>query len=406
MIQALQPGGNTTLTSFNGTVTVTHSISPDSDIDLTAFLLTENNKVQGDSGIVFFNQPQGPNGVATYFPIQDYQGIRTHRIDFDLSKVPEGINRIAVTLTEASTSNFGNVKNLKALVQSAGVVYELNPAQLSIEKGIVVLELYLRGKDPKLRSSWQGFASGLNGLCEHFGVEVSDEPVKAPLELEPVASIANQTKNEQSHHVNEKKMMPIELQKGQKINLEKKTGAGLGEILINLNWNQTIPKRGLFNELLGSKPIDLDLGCLYEMKNGNKRCVQALGKAFGSFNTSPFIKLDGDDRTGSSMQGENLRINGKKLAQIKRVLIYTFIYGGVSNWQQVDGVVTVKCPQSQDIIVRLDENKSKGTMCAIAMLENKNDETFSVEKIVKFFNGHQQMDRAFGWGLNWSAGRK
>jgi len=184
MNQSLQPGGNTILTSFDGTVTVMHSISTNSDIDLTAFLLTDKNKVQGDSGIIFYNQPKGQNGVATYFPAQDNQSIRTHRIDFDLSKMPQGISRIAVTLTEAGNSSFGNVENLKAMVQSGDIVYELNPAQLSIEKGIVVLEIYLRGKEPKLRSSWQGFSSGLDGLCEHFGVEVSDEPADIPPKLD------------------------------------------------------------------------------------------------------------------------------------------------------------------------------------------------------------------------------
>ena len=44
-------------------------------------------------------------------------------------------------------------------------------------------------------------------------------------------------------------------------------------------------------------------------------------------------------------------------------------------------------------------------MCAIAMLENIND-TFSVEKLVHFFNGHKSMDKAYHWGLRWTAGSK
>lgn len=31
--------------------------------------------------------------------------------------------------------------------------------------------------------------------------------------------------------------MAINLQKGQKVSLKKNTSAGLGEILVNLNWN-------------------------------------------------------------------------------------------------------------------------------------------------------------------------
>ena len=196
--------------------------------------------------------------------------------------------------------------------------------------------------------------------------------------------------------------MAVELRKGQKVSLEKK-GPGLGEVLINLNWSQPV-KKGFFSR----KPaaIDLDLGCLYELKDGRKGCVQALGNAFGSLSAPPWIALDGDDRSGASAAGENLRVNGQKLSLIKRVLIYTFIYEGAANWQQADGVVTVKCPGSQDIIVRMDEYGSQLTMCGIAMLENQNDETFSVEKLVRFFRGHRDLDQAYGWGLNWVAGRK
>lgn len=196
--------------------------------------------------------------------------------------------------------------------------------------------------------------------------------------------------------------MAVELKKGQKVNLEKK-GASLGEVLINLNWSQP-PKRGLFFKR--NNAIDLDLGCLFELQDGRKGCVQALGNAFGSLNQPPFIALDGDDRTGEAVGGENLRVNGNQIAQIRRILVYTFIYEGVANWQQADGVVTVKCPGSEDIVVRMDEYGSKLGMCAIALLENQNNETFSVEKVVRFFKSHPDMDAAFGWGLRWVAGSK
>ena len=133
--------------------------------------------------------------------------------------------------------------------------------------------------------------------------------------------------------------------------------------------------------------------------------MQALGNAFGSLSRAPWIALDGDDRTGSSAGGETLRVNGKMASKIRRILVYTFIYDGVANWQQADGVVTVRCPGSPDIIVRMDEYGSSKGMCAIAMLENSND-TFSVEKLVHFFSGHKSMDKAYHWGLRWTAGSK
>ena len=109
----------------------------------------------------------------------------------------------------------------------------------------------------------------------------------------------------------------VNLQKGQKVSLVKGSN-GLGEVLINLNWKQ--PK-GLF-----AKPIDLDLACLYELKDGSKGVVQALGKQFGSLNEKPYIALDGDDRSGASANGENIRINGRMVSKIKRILIKIWIY--------------------------------------------------------------------------------
>ena len=202
--------------------------------------------------------------------------------------------------------------------------------------------------------------------------------------------------------------MAINLQKGQKVSLEKKCSEGLGEILINLNWNATPVKQGFLSGLLGSSSqgIDLDLGCLYELKDGRKGAVQALGNAFGSLNQAPFVALDGDDRTGAAAAGENLRINGNKISEIRRILVYTFIYDGVANWQQADATVTIKYPGAEDLIVKMDTYNSANRLCGLALFENQNDQTFSVEKIVQFYAGHQYMDQAFHWGLNWMAGRK
>ena len=194
--------------------------------------------------------------------------------------------------------------------------------------------------------------------------------------------------------------MAVELKKGQKVNLVKK-GASLGEILINLNWDK--PKKKLF---FAAKPIDLDLGCLYELQDGRKGAVQALGNSFGSLQSPPYVSLDGDDRTGESEGGENLRVNGNKVVLIKRLLIYTFIYEGAANWREANGVVTLRYPGSEDLIVRMDEYSSTQTMCAIALLENVNGDSFSVEKQVRYFQGHRQMDEAYHWGLKWVAGRK
>ena len=200
--------------------------------------------------------------------------------------------------------------------------------------------------------------------------------------------------------------------KGSKVSLTKKEEANLGEILINLNWNQKITQpKGFFQTLFGasatSQSVDLDLGCLYELKNGTKGCIQALGRNFGSsLNSEPYIVLDGDDRTGENNQGENIRKNGNKISEIKRILLFTYIYEGAVNWADANGIVTIKSNFNEDIIIHMDEHKNNYLMCALAMITNENDNSFSIEKLVEYYPGHKAMDRAYKWNMQWKPGKK
>ena len=141
------------------------------------------------------------------------------------------------------------------------------------------------------------------------------------------------------------------------------------------------------------------------MKNGRVGAVQALGNLFGSLTNSPYIFLDGDDRSGSFEGGETLRVNGKFLNRIQRILIFAFIYEGAANWEEAQAVITLKCPNTPDLIVHMDEYSTKKKTCALALLENVG-ETFSVEKIIRFYHDSQEMDEDFDWGLQWTVGRK
>jgi len=201
--------------------------------------------------------------------------------------------------------------------------------------------------------------------------------------------------------------------KGDSVQLKTKSTGGVGELLVNLNWHQsstsTQPQGGFLSRMFSPSGnqggIDLDVGCLFELQNGQKGAIQALGNCFGNFNQPPYILHCGDDRTGAWTEGENMRINGEKIAEIKRILIYAFIYEGVANWSQADGVVTIKPPSGPEIIVNLDEHRDNQGMCAIALLENVGN-TFNVKKVVQYFPSHPEMDQAFHWGLKWVAGHK
>ncbi|MNP76608.1 hypothetical protein D3C76_1738760 [compost metagenome] len=56
--------------------------------------------------------------------------------------------------------------------------------------------------------------------------------------------------------------------------------------------------------------------------------------------------------------------------------------------------------------MNLDEHDNRKGLCAIALIQNVGDETFSIERVVQYFSGHREMDQAYGWGLNWVTGSK
>lgn len=202
--------------------------------------------------------------------------------------------------------------------------------------------------------------------------------------------------------------MAISLEKGKKVNLRKQEKAGLGEILVNLNWNSKPAKKGLLGSLFGggSKPIDLDLGCLYELKNGKKGTVQALGNAFGSFQQAPYISLDGDDRSGANTGGENMHVNLGDPSAFRRILIFAMIYDGAPNWAAVDGVVTLYPTNGPEVEVRLDSASNQERLCAIALIQSSG-QGVTVTREVQYINGSQSdLDRAYNWGMKWAAGRK
>jgi tellurite resistance protein TerA len=184
-------------------------------------------------------------------------------------------------------------------------------------------------------------------------------------------------------------------------------GATGGQLRVNLQWSAGEQQsRGLFGMRRGNA-VDLDLACLWEFTDGSKGVVQALGNAFNApYHGAPIVRLDGDDRSGSASGGENMFIDLSRVDEIRRILVFTFIYEGVPNWASADGVVMLHPASGPEIEVRLDEPDPSSPTCAIAMLENRGGDLV-VRREVRYIRGGQaDVDAAYGWGMEWARGRK
>jgi tellurite resistance protein TerA len=271
MNSLLQMGANTVLSYPKGTVTVSYENSNMIDISLTAFLLSDSDRVQGDSGIIFYNQPKSISGAASLIPPMNVGHTKVHKIEFDMSKVPAGITKIAITLTEDNHTGFSNVRNLKAEISAGADVIQFVPSVFKNENGIVVLELYVRNGQTKAKSVWRGFDSGLEGLCKLYGVEVDPEEQEQPSEPKAINKqaakepVETQSAPEQKSSLNtlppislEKAKGKINLDKGQKPVLIEKTP----EITATVSW-----KTG----------TDYDIYALVYTKNGRQIDVAMFG---------------------------------------------------------------------------------------------------------------------------------
>lgn len=190
------------------------------------------------------------------------------------------------------------------------------------------------------------------------------------------------------------------------VSLEKKDSAS-GTMRVNLNWDQNPDgKQSAWKTFMnGPSSIDLDLGCLVQMQSGEVGVIQALGDSFGGLHVPPYVMLDKDDRSGASTDGENLFINLDHFSEIKRILVYSFIYQGAPSWEKAKGVVTIHPVGGTPIEVKLDETREGLGMCGIAMIENDNG-SVKIQRVVQYFDGHESLDRTFGFGLRWVAGSK
>ncbi|PHM58871.1 TerD family protein [Xenorhabdus sp. KK7.4] len=380
----LTPGGNAPVSNQMLTIRVLSG----SAVDVSAFRLYADGKVQGDPDMVFYGQPDNDDNT-----IRLSGGNTNTAFSVNLPALRQDVQKVAFTATCDGSQTISSLHSLSIQVELNGNVILQGQVEVQgrTEAALILGELYRRNGEWKFRFIAQGFNGGLKPLAEHFGVDIVDDAPAPPPTPEP--------KSVNLSKVSLTKEKPA-------ISLSKRDN--FGEIRVNLNWNQGAApaSRGMFQNLFNtSKGVDLDLGAFVRLRDGTRDVIQALGNGFGAYHSEPYVQLQGDDRTGSVTDGEWLHINGLEWKNIREVLIYAFIYEGVPSWNNTDGIVTIYVNGQPPIETRLTEGHNRKNMCAIARLVNDNGD-IQVERINQYFSGHKEMDQAFGWGFRWTSGSK
>jgi tellurite resistance protein TerA len=366
--------------------------------DVSCFGLDLNGKLSDDRFFIFFNQLSSPDNCIKKLPSTD--GI--DKFSVSLQGLSPHVKRMVFTVATEGAGTMSDIRSadFTILVNGAEVAaFTLTGKDFAGEKAVMLAEIYF--KDIwRFAAVGQGFNGGLSALLKHFGGEEAATPPSPPTSPTPPPS---KTTAPSSGPVSLTKVTLEKRGEKRTVSLEKKDQ----RIHINLNWETGAAKevkKGFFSSLMGgnSGGVDLDLGCMFELKNGLKGVIQPLGRYLGSSTTEPFILLDKDDRSGSASDGENMVIHKPDI--INRVLIFALIYEGTALFSQVNGRLTIKTNQ-EEILIRLDNPDATKRFCVVGLFENKGA-GLVLSKEERYFEGHAACDAQYGFGFEWRAGSK
>lgn len=400
--------------------------------DMVAFCLTPIRAVRGAMDCVTMAQP-----VAAGIRLQD--GV----FYITLSDIPAEIERIVFACgmhdgqSRVRFSQCGSQMLYASLKSETGEAVTF--AQDISHNGNSVLEtllLYRRDGGWKLKAIGQGFVQGITPLAEMVMAPLRDD-YAPPVDAGEAAVIAKAEILPSRAAAVPAGRLPVlpGLIQGKAIWLDAEAAPvalRLDEsqseppLVFNLRWDrapivQQKPRptgmtgeRGVLTAMFaaerfigsGLDAIDLDLGCLYELKDGRRGGIQALGGKWGNYYESPFMQLAEDDRTGDRHDGEYLLVNPRGLMAIRRILVYALIYDGVPNWNSAAGQCLIGDGRGQTYGVSLVGQRYDHRICAIAMLEWDADGRIHMKAQHHSFENQATLDAHYNFNLRWVDGKK
>lgn len=415
------------------------------DVDASALLLVAG-KVRSDGDFVFYNQPAHSSGAVRHDGKRNDGGQVTDALLVDLTRA-EPVVETVVLAASADGGSFGRVPGLYIRVldtQHGTEVARFDSTDATVETAFVLGEFYRRQGAWKFRAVGQGYGSGLEGLATDYGITVDEPqravppappsspatlvqgpppvapPVTVPPPVAPPVTMPPPTAPPMTPRPPAAPPAPVRLSKvtltkeAPSVSLSKQGGTA-GALGVNLNWEVRKQfsgwgsKRG--RAVAMHADLDLDLCALYELSDGRKGVVQALGNAFGALHQPPYIHLDGDDRTGAVAGGENLSINLDHKQSFRRILIFVTIYEGARSFADLHATVTLQPLNGAPIDFSLDECTVPSTVCALALITGSGADLV-VQREARYLipargvSPQRTVDHAYGWGMNWTPGRK
>ncbi|MFG0685314.1 VWA domain-containing protein [Pseudomonas sp. WSY_20] len=157
-------------------LTVAVSIQSSNVIDVACFGLDQQSKLSDDRFMVFFNQTSAPGDAIRL--------IGQGQFEINLGALPATIDRLVFTAAIDGPGAMKDISSSRFVVSGpdapSAATCEFDGGTFTVEKAIMVVDIYRKGGEWRMLANLQGFKEGLSALVRHFGGEVSDEPATAP----------------------------------------------------------------------------------------------------------------------------------------------------------------------------------------------------------------------------------
>lgn len=192
--------------------------SPGLVIDCSCFGLNANGKLADDRYMTFFNQISTPCGSVLFIK----HAVDSTGFAIKLQKLPTTIHHLTITAAIDGNGRMSQLKNSYVRFFSKGnevARFEFTGADFSVERALMLLEIYRKDGIWRVSAVGQGFNGGLDALVKHFGGVVDDSTLSAQSSAESSSSLKKVSL--------EKK---IEKEAPQLVNLVKKAAISLQKV--------------------------------------------------------------------------------------------------------------------------------------------------------------------------------
>ena len=147
------------------------NVGDEFDVDVVAFLLDGTNKVDSDQDFVFYNNTVDEDGAVEL----SVDGDSEQSVRADLDSLPAECQRVVIAAAVDGDKTFGDLGAVSVSIDGSDGTFATFVLDLgTVERTMVLAEIYRRGNVWRLRAVGQGHNHGLGAMAVGYGVEVDD----------------------------------------------------------------------------------------------------------------------------------------------------------------------------------------------------------------------------------------